>query len=216
MAWTRGRAALACAPSLAAAIVIAAQLGVLAGAWDMMPRDGYTYAVDPAIGAGGADGARDAFSAWDAANAGVSFREAAWDGADIRVGSMEGACVGDPFVKGCACLGLWPGCPAVDNAVRFMKCPVPDGATIGVFPGVYAANGTLAPYTREQMRDLVAHEIGHNLGLHHNMGDRSHLMHGPDGVLPYSDGGYAVPDAIAGGGTPAIPASEWDAPDACW
>lgn len=58
MAWTRRRAALACAPSLAAAIVIAAQLGVLAGAWDMMPRDGYTYAVDPAIPALGWDAPR--------------------------------------------------------------------------------------------------------------------------------------------------------------
>lgn len=217
MAWTRRRAALVCLAFLAPAVFISAQLGILAGAWDMVPREsGYTYAVDPSIGATGVDGAHDAFFAWDTANAGVSFREAAWDAADIRVGSMEGMCVGNPLVKGCACLGLWPGCPAVDNAVHFMGCPVPDGATIGVFPGIYTINGTLDPYTREQMRDLVAHEIGHNLGLHHNTGNRSHLMHGLYWAPPYSDNGYAVPDAIAGGGTPAIPLSEWDAPDACW
>ena len=217
LARIRRRAAAACAAFPALAVFIAAQLGILAGAWDVMPREpGYTYAIDPAIGAVGAGGARDAFSAWDAANAGVPFREAAWGEADIRVGSMEGTCAGGgPLVKGCACLGLWPGCPSVDNAVRLLKCPVPDGATIGVYPGVYAANGTLAPYTREQMRDLVAHEIGHNLGLHHNTADRSHLMHGTDGALPYSDRGYEVPDAVADDWTPAIPASEWGAPRAC-
>lgn len=202
---------------LCISVAILAQLGILAGMWDLVPRESgpITYAVDPAIGAGGLAGARDALSAWGATNEGMSFRAAAWDVADVRIGWMETTCIKGHIVKGCACLGLWPGCPAIDNAVRFSDCSVPDGATIGVSSGVYAVNGTLVPYTREQMRDLIAHELGHNLGLHHNTGNRSHLMYGPDGFLPYSDQGYAVPDAIADDVTPAIPASKWDAPDAC-
>lgn len=193
------------------------QLGIVAGAWDAAARDpGHiTYAIDPAIGPEGVAGARDALSAWDAANGGVSFREAAWGDADVRIGKMETTCADGLIVRGCACLGLWPGCPVVDNAVRFMRCPVPDGATIGVSPGIHAINGTLAPYTREQMRDLVAHELGHNLGLHHNTGNQSHLMYSRDRILPYSDRGYVVPDAVVDDWTPAIPVSEWDAPDSC-
>lgn len=200
------RAALACAAFLAIAAVILAQLGIVAGAWDAAMRDsGYvTYAIDPAIGAEGVAGARDALSAWDSANGGVSFREAAWGDADVRIGRMDTVYADGQAVRGCACLGLWPGCPVVDNAVRLMRCPVPDGATIGVSPGYNAADGTWVPHARDEMGRLVAHEVGHNLGLHHNTGDPSHLMHGRDGILPYSDRGYAVPDDTAPGRTPAV------------
>ena len=44
----RSRAAPACAAFLAAAVFVAAQFGILAGARDMMPRkSGYTYAATP-------------------------------------------------------------------------------------------------------------------------------------------------------------------------
>lgn len=196
--------------------VLAFPLGMLGIAWELATRgDGYTYSIDPALGANGMAGARDAFFAWSDANDGIYFKESAWDDADVRVGWMETTCVKGLIVRGCACLGLWPGCPAIDNAFRRLACSVPDGATIGVSPGVHAINGTLVPYTREQMRDLVAHELGHNLGLHHNTGNLSHLMYGRDGIPFYSDLGYAVPDAVVHDWTPTIPVSEWDAPDAC-
>ena len=198
------RAALAGTVFPAIAAVILTQLGVVAGAWDAAARDpGHvTYAIDPAIGPDGVAGARDALSAWDAANGGVSFREAAWAVADVRIGRMKTIYADGQAVMGCACLGLWPGCPAVDNAVRLMRCPVPDGATIGVSPGYHAANGTWVPHARGEMGRLVAHEVGHNLGLHHNTGNLSHLMHGLGGILPYSDRGYGVPDGVARGGLP--------------
>ena len=200
---------------LAVSVVIMAQLGILASAWDLMPREsGYTYALDPALGVNGIDGAHDAFSAWSSANAGMSFKEVAWDDAEIRVGKMSATYASGRIVKGCACLGLWPGCPAIDNVVPGRGCFVPDGATIGVSSVVCAINGTLGVHTRAEMRYLVAHEIGHNLGLNHNTDNQSHLMYGPDRVLPYSDRGYNIPDIADRGWTP-VTVSGRDAPGAC-
>lgn len=200
-------------------LLAAAYAGSVVGVWDIGPRPSgsISYAVDPALGHAAADGARDAFAAWDGANADLALTESeSWESADIRVARMDVSCSGGAIVSGCACLGISPLCPSLDNLQRGWHCAVPDGATIGVAPGMQAKNGTLVPYTREQMRDLVAHEFGHNLGLVHDADDGSHVMSGPDDPALYSDRGYAVPGRIAGGGlTPGMELSEWAAPESC-
>lgn len=206
--------------ALAVALPLAAaHAGSAVGLWDIGPRPSghISYAVDPALGRAAADGARDAFAAWDEANGDIALTESeSWGSADIRVARMDVSCSGGAIVSGCACLGVSPLCPYVDNLQRGWHCAVPDGATIGVAPGVHSTNGTLVPYTREEMRDLVAHEFGHNLGLVHDAADRTHVMSGPDDIALYSDRGYAVPDRIAGGGpTPGIDVSEWAVPETC-
>ena len=204
---------------MATAVATAAQAGQLAGALDVMARatGQITYAIDRELGPTAVDGARDAFDAWDAANDDIALAESeTWTRADVRVARTDVFCARGHIVNGCACLGMSALCPAVDNALRGWGCPVPDGATIGVAPGVYGTDGSLAPYTREQMRDLVAHEFGHNLGLAHNEGDRLHLMHGLPDMVPYSDRGYTVPAPLVNGNmTPGIPADEWAAPESC-
>lgn len=199
--------------------IIVVQTGYMAGAWDYMPRVSgqITYAVDRELGRAAINGAHDAFAAWDAANDDIALVESeTWAAADVRVARMDVFCADRMIVNGCACRSMSPGCPIVDNMLRGHTCPVPAGATMGVAPGMYDKNGTLAPYTRGEMRDLVAHEFGHNLGLEHNGKDLSHLMHGRPGIVAYSDRGYAVPEPVAEGGmTLKIPVNEWDVPETC-
>ena len=203
----------------AALVLAAAHAGSVVGAWDVGPRPSgrIVYAVDPALGQDAADGARDAFAAWDAANADIALVESeSWATADIRVARMNVSCTNGAIVNGCACLNVSPLCPSLDNLLRGRHCVVPDGATIGVAPGMYSTNGTLVPYTKEEMRDLVAHEFGHNLGLVHRAADTPHIMYGPDDIALYSDRGYSVPDPIAGAGiTPGMDVSEWAIPESC-
>lgn len=212
MAW----AALAVSLPLAAAYA-----GSVVGVWDIGPRPSgsISYAVDPALGRAAAEGARDAFAAWDGANEDLVLTESeSWATADVRVARMDVTCSGGAIVSGCACLGISPLCPYMDNLQRGWHCSVPDGATIGVAAGMHGKNGSLVPYTREQMRDLVAHEFGHNLGLVHDAAaeDTSHVMSGPDDPALYSDRGYAVPERIAGDGpTPGMGVDEWAMPESC-
>ena len=216
---SRHRSLLGVAAVIASAMLIVVQAGQLAGTWDYMPRVSgqITYAVDRELGKAAIDGARDAFAAWDAANDDIVLVESeTWAAADVRVARMDVFCAAGKIVNGCACLSMSPGCPFVDNMLRGHGCPVPAGATVGVAPGMYDKGGTLKPHTRGEMRDLVAHEFGHNLGLEHNGKNLSHLMHGQPGVAAYSDRGYAVPEPIAKGGmTPKIPANDWNAPESC-
>ena len=213
------RARIALCAAAAAAAVIAVQAGHLAGAWDVAPRESgrLTFALDRQLGAAAIHGARDAFAAWDAANTGLVMVEtAAWSSADVRVAEMEVSCFGGEVVNGCACASLSALCPEADNMLRGWSCRVPDGATIGVAQGVYDTDGTMVVYTREDMRDLVAHEFGHNLGLVHNGEDSSHLMHGRSWTVPYSDRGYVLPEPISvGGHVPEVPAVEIALPESC-
>ena len=182
----------------------AAYAGSVVGVWDLgqRPSGHITYAVDPALGRIAMDGARDAFAAWDAANADIVLVESmSWSEADIRVARMDISCTDGTAIVGCACLGMSPLCPYLDNLQRGWYCTVPDGATIGVVPNMCGTGEALVPHTREQMRDLVAHELGHNLGLVHDAEDGSHVMFGPNDIALYSDRGYVVPVRIAGGGT---------------
>lgn len=172
--------------------------------WDIAahPRGDITYSVDRRLGLAGVAGAHDAFEAWDAANPDITLSVSdTWEHADVRVAHMDAFCTGMMLSYGCACIGLSPLCPDVENLLRWgdLECHVPSGATIGVSRGLHARDGTPVMFTRDQMRDLVAHEFGHNLGLRHNSGDETHLMYGQYDPIPYSDHGYVVPDEIAGG-----------------
>ena len=216
--WRRHRATWAALAVLLA--LAAAHAGSVGGVWDIGPRasGSISYAVDPTLGSAAVKGARDAFAAWDEANADLVLIETgSWAAADVRVARMDVTCSNGAIVSGCACLSILPLCPYADNLQRGWHCSVPNGATIGVAPGMHDRNGTLVPYTREQMRDLVAHEFGHNLGLVHDAAEGgSHVMSGPDDIALYSDRGYAVPDRIAGGGpTPGMAVSEWAVPESC-
>ena len=196
-------AVIACILAGSCALVLYHE-GQKAGMWDIAthPRGDITYSVDRRLGLAGVAGAHDAFKAWDAANPDITLTVSdTWEHADVRVARMDAFCTGMTLSYGCACIGLSPLCPDVENLLRWgdLECHVPSGATIGVSRGLHARDGTPVMFTRDQMRDLVAHEFGHNLGLRHSSGDETHLMYGQYDPIPYSDHGYVVPDEIAGG-----------------
>ena len=197
---------------------VALQVATLAGVWSIgIQEPGYvTYAIDCKLGSVAVDGARDAFAAWDDMNDALILEESdTWAEADIRVAHKNAFfSIGGYLVNGCGCIGLSPMCPVEST---LLGCSIPWEATMRVSPGMYDSDGNmLGMYTREQMRDLVAHEFGHNLGLRHNVADADHLMHSQYELHPYSDSGYNVPQRLEGGNmTIGLPASEWTAPESC-
>ena len=60
----------------------------------------------------------------------------------------------------------------------------------------YDCKGGRIYYEPDYIRNTVAHELGHILGLDHHT-DRTHLMYGPEyQVDPYETYGYVVPDML--------------------
>ena len=60
----------------------------------------------------------------------------------------------------------------------------------------YDCEGGRIYYEPDYIRNTVAHELGHILGLDHHT-DRTHLMYGPEyQVDPYETYGYVVPDML--------------------
>ena len=215
---TRKHGLAAVAVAVVAVVAVMALAGFSGGTFDEMSRETgrLTFALDPRLGPEATAGAIDAFSAWDAANPDLALAEAeAWSTADVRVAAMDVVCTGEQIINGCACRGLSLLCPELDNIEIGRACRVPGGATIGVAQGVYASSGEFLAYSRADMRDLVAHEFGHNLGLVHTTVS-SHLMYGRVGDYPYSDRGYDVPAPIsAWGHAPHLPVAELDAARTC-
>ena len=200
--------------------VIVAYATTLSGAWDVALREsGYvTYAVDCGLGDAAVGGAHDAFKAWDEANDGIVLAESgSWSEADVRVARMDAPVIASAPIDGCACIGVSPMCPILDNALFGLGgCVIPNGGTIGVVDDGSDVGEERYPYARALMRDLVAHEFGHNLGIVHNTADPSHMMYGPHAVSPHTDRGYAIPERIAGDDTVlAALAAKRGMPESC-
>ena len=200
--------------------VIAAYAATLSGAWDVALREsGYvTYAVDCGLGDAAVGGAHDAFKAWDEANDGIVLAESkAWDKADVRVARMDAPVIASAPIDGCACIGVSTMCPILDNALFGLGgCVIPNGGTIGVVDDGSDVGEERYPYARALMRDLVAHEFGHNLGITHNTANLSHMMYGQHALSPHADRGYAIPERIAGDDTVlAALAAKRGMPESC-
>ena len=192
-------------PAILVAIVavwIGGQLAIQSGTWDVaMQRSGYvTYAVDCGLGPAAVGGAHDAFEAWDELNGGITLAESeTWSGADVRVVRMNTPVVSSGPIEGCACIGVSPMCPILDNVLFGLSgCVIPKGGTIGIIVNESGVDEARYPYARTLMRDLIAHEFGHNLGMSHNTVNMSHMMYGPQALYPHTDRGYVIPEPIAG------------------
>ena len=88
-----------------------------------------------------------------------------------------------PFVRACARLGRWPGCPTDYNAVRSARAGRGDDRGD---PGILRRQRHAGPVrwsgcaTWRPARSPTA-------WASYNTASRSHLMHGPERVPPYSD-----------------------------
>lgn len=182
--------------------VFAVYVIMSSGVWDVaMLKHGYvTYAVDCEIGQAAVDGAHDAFESWDDANVNITLvASETWAEADIRVTRMDAPVAALNPINGCACMGVSPWCPELDSVL--FGCPIPKGGTIGLIVNNPDMNEMQYPYERALMRDLVAHEFGHNLGISHDIFNRSHMMYGGLAMYPHTDRGYVIPERIAGDDT---------------
>ena len=202
-------------------LAVAAYAATLSGAWDVALREsGYvTYAVDCGLGDAAVGGAHDAFKVWDEANDGITLAESeSWSEADVRVARMDARVTVSERIDGCACIGVSPVCPILDNGVHWWLggCVIPNGGTIGVVDDGSDVGEERYPYARALMRDLVAHEFGHNLGISHNTANRSHMMYGQHALFPHTDRGYVIPERIAGDDTVlAALAAKRGMPESC-
>ena len=206
--------------ALIIALPIVAYAITQSSAWDVALREsGYvTYAVDCGLGDAAVGGAHDAFKAWDEANDGITLAESeSWSEADVRVARMDALATISERIDGCACIGVSPVCPILNNVVHWsVGCVIPNGGTIGVVDDGSDVDEERYPYARALMRDLVAHEFGHNLGIVHNTANRSHMMYGPHAVPPHTDRGYVIPERIAGDDTVlAALAAKRGMPESC-
>lgn len=193
---------------------------ILSGALDVAAqRSGHvTYAVDCELGPAAVGGAHDAFSAWDKANDGLILEESAsWSEADVRVARMDSTVVTITPIDGCACIGVSPMCPALNNVLFGLGgCNIPNGGTIGIIINEPDMDEEQYPYARALLRDLIAHEFGHNLGMSHNTANSSHMMRGQHAMYPYMDRGYVIPERISGDDDVlAALAAKWGMPESC-
>ena len=62
--------------------------------------------------------------------------------------------------------------------------------------GAYDCNNEFIPYTVDGVTNIIMHEIGHALGLAHNMNE-NHLMYGDDAIGHFDAHGYTIPSQMA-------------------
>lgn len=120
---------------------------------------------------------RDGFDTWTRANPGIVFEEVASGQPDITVRWIEytGTHVGS------ACL----------DCLR-------NGAVINVVLEQPDCRDNPVAYGPGKIRNIIAHEFGHNLGLGHD-DDEDHLMYGtmpPPPPGPFDSLGYNVPEGV--------------------
>lgn len=76
-----------------------------------------------------------------------------------------------------------------------------NGASMEVILYSYDCNGARTHYTPNNIRNTVAHELGHIFGLEHHI-DETHLMYGAGDVYtqdPFLTLGYAIPEQLPEG-----------------
>ena len=119
----------------------------------------------------------DGFTAWSDLNPQLNFSYTNNTDPHITVEFVDY----DPHIIGYACLDC------IENP------------TLQVVLHSYNCRGSTIYYTPDTIRNTVAHELGHLLGLRHHT-DGTHLMFGADRQLhPYRTDGYIIPELLPEG-----------------
>ena len=144
---------------------------------------GYEEPPEAWLGAAGIDAGyaetarmavRDGFEAWAEINPGVLFGETD-ENPVVTIRWLEPS--GD--YHGLACVGCVGDGAYIEVALYWIDCR---GDPVAYGPGL--------------IRNIIAHEFGHNLGLDHT-DDEDHLMAGEDPLPgPFDDLGYAIPERL--------------------
>ena len=135
-----------------------------------------------------------AFMAWKEINPGFEFHEASRADCVVEIHAMA---VMDRLAA--LEIGEHDGYYSEEYYMTPSGSKVVTGAEIHYVMGGRDCNDRYVRYTDLYVKDIIAHEIGHHLGIGHTL-DEDDLMYGDDGVRPHSfDGmGYEIPLNSAG------------------
>jgi len=123
------------------------------------------------------DSVNDGLNLWSKKNPKLVFEEITTGKPDIEISWIEHT-------------GTHAGMGCID-CLRY-------GATIELVLGQLDCNGEFIQYDMDMIKNTVAHEFGHNLGLEHHI-DENHLMWSKDDPqIPYDTLDYNIPNRITG------------------